>query len=189
VLPALFTWRIIMLRRMLAVVVCLVLVPWLAMANNLLIGSNSGDGNSSTFDKYDDNGNFLATGVLDIPRSNHTATKLQNGSIFVAGGIQDPTSWEILDENGNLLSSGLLMDQRASHAAPFCRTVMCFLLEETSHQGLGKSTARPAHGSAMVACLIREVAESGPCRCRMETYGFLDQVLGLELILRTKFAA
>ncbi len=126
-LPALFTWRIIMLRRMLAVVVCLVLVPWLAMANNLLIGSNSGDGNSSTFDKYDDNGNFLATGVLDIPRSNHTATKLQNGSIFVAGGIQDPTSWEILDENGNLLSSGLLMDQRASHAATLLSNGNVFL--------------------------------------------------------------
>jgi hypothetical protein len=102
-------------------------IAWPALANNLLVGSNRGDGNSSTFDKYDDNGNFLLTGTLDVPRSNHTATKLQNGSIFVAGGFQDPTSWEILDQNGNVLHSGVLQDQRVAHAATLLSNGNVFL--------------------------------------------------------------
>ena len=64
------------MRKLLSAVVCLVLVPWLTFANNLLIGSNRGDGNSSTFDKYDDNGNFRAeVGSRAIyPSSNSNAS-------------------------------------------------------------------------------------------------------------------
>jgi hypothetical protein len=88
------------------------------MNDNVILGSESGDGASSTFEKYNDSGTRLSTGNLSIPRSNHTATRLPTtGNIFVAGGVQDTTSWQILDVNANVVSSGLLNDQRSSAAA------------------------------------------------------------------------
>jgi hypothetical protein len=93
------------------------LLPICVSADNLIIGSQSGDGASSTFEKYNDAGSRLLTGNLSIPRSNHTATLFSNGSIFVAGGVNDSTSWQIFNTNGVVLSSGLLNDQRISSAA------------------------------------------------------------------------
>lgn len=82
---------------------------------NLDIGSIPGQG--GTFEIRDDAGNLVRTGNLSTPRSMHSATLLQNGTVFVAGGTSDTTSWQILDQNGNVLSSGLLQDSRMSHVA------------------------------------------------------------------------
>jgi hypothetical protein len=88
------------------------------MNDNIILGSQSGDGASSTFEKYNDTGSRLSTGNLSVPRSNHTATRFPTtGNVFVAGGVQNTTSWQILDVNATVVSSGLLHDQRSSASA------------------------------------------------------------------------
>jgi len=96
---------------------------WLSSAElylpntNLLVGSTSGDSSSSTFESYDDAGVRLRTGNLSVSRSSHTATLLLNGTLFVAGGVQAPGSWQILDINGNILGSGSLLNGFYGHFA------------------------------------------------------------------------
>jgi ribosome-associated protein YbcJ (S4-like RNA binding protein) len=106
-----------MYRKLLSVLFCVSLLPLYTAGDSLIIGSSNSDTANSTFEKHDDSGNLLLTGNLDIPRSSHAATLFTNGSIFVAGGYNDSTSWEILDTNGVVLSSGLLQDQRVSPGA------------------------------------------------------------------------
>ena len=85
--------------------------------SNTIIGSESGDGSSATFETYDDNGNPLETGNLTVSRSNHSATLLTDGTIFIAGGVEAPGSWQILDVNGQLAFSGSLQTGFYSHFA------------------------------------------------------------------------
>ena len=100
------------------VMVCALLLTALpAMSDNLIIGSSPTDPARSTFEKHSDTGALEATGNLSIPRAFHTATLLKNSSIFVAGGTDDFTSWQIFNESGTVLSSGLLRDGRYGHAA------------------------------------------------------------------------
>lgn len=82
---------------------------------NLIIGSSANEG--GTFETYDDSGNLLNNGNLDMSRTSHSATLLTNGTIFVAGGQGDPSSWEILNINGQTLSSGTLLNGFYSHLA------------------------------------------------------------------------
>jgi hypothetical protein len=82
---------------------------------NLLLGAAPGTG--GTFEKYDDQGDRVQIGNLSIPRSLHSATLLQNGTVFVAGGVSDTTSWQIFDHNANVLSSGLLKSSRFLHTS------------------------------------------------------------------------
>jgi len=82
---------------------------------NLIVGAAPGAG--GTFESYDDAGNLLQSGTLSTPRSMHSATLLMTGNVFVAGGINDETSWQIFGQNGNVLSSGLLNDGRSSSSA------------------------------------------------------------------------
>jgi hypothetical protein len=42
---------------------------------------------------------------------------LTTGGIFVAGGSNNPTSWQILNNSGAVLSSGLLHNQRVGAGA------------------------------------------------------------------------
>lgn len=99
-------------------VACLCLAAVLpATSDNLIIGSAPTDPARSTFEKHNDSGALLLTGNLSIPRAQHTATLLKNSSIFVAGGTDDTTSWQILNENGTVLNSGLLRDGRFGHTA------------------------------------------------------------------------
>jgi hypothetical protein len=83
----------------------------------LIIGSSSSDGARSTFEKHGETGILLLTGNLSVPRSHHSVTLLKNLSLFVAGGTDNGTSWQIMDQNAQVLSSGLLQDSRAGHAA------------------------------------------------------------------------
>jgi len=94
---------------------------------NLIIGSQPTDPARATFEKYDDSGNRLLTGNLNIARDYHTATLLNNGLVFVAGGNDDDTSWQIFDQNGNALSSGLLQDGRILSAATLLTNGNVFL--------------------------------------------------------------
>lgn len=85
---------------------------------NIIFGSQVGEG--GTFEVHDDNGVLLQTGNLSIPRGLHTATLLTNGTIFVAGGLSDPTSWQIfslVNSQWQPSSSGLLQDSLYSHFA------------------------------------------------------------------------
>src|SRR5882757_7938937 len=106
-----------MLRKIFVLLAIVGLLPICGSADNLIIGSQSGDGANATFEKYNDAGGRLLTGNLSIPRSNHTSTGFANGSIFVAGGVNDSTSWQIFNTNGVPLSSGFLNDQRISSSA------------------------------------------------------------------------
>src|SRR5579872_5030953 len=81
-----------------------------AFASTLILGSSYSDSSRFTFEKLDDSGALLLQGNLSIGRSGHTATVLSNGDIFIAGGWDDPTSWQIMDQNANVLSSGYLVD-------------------------------------------------------------------------------
>ncbi|HEV2222203.1 MAG TPA: kelch repeat-containing protein [Candidatus Acidoferrales bacterium] len=86
---------------------------------NLILGSICADGSSGTLEEYDDTGKLLRTGNMANALSNQSATLLQNGTIFVAGGTGSPcggtadsTLWQIFNPNGQVLSSGLLQDGR-----------------------------------------------------------------------------
>jgi hypothetical protein len=82
---------------------------------SVMLGSEYTDGSSSTYEIRDDSVNLLGSGTLANPLANHTATLLQNGNIFVAGGSFDSTLWEIFSVvNGhlNVVTSGLLQDGR-----------------------------------------------------------------------------
>jgi hypothetical protein len=52
---------------------------------------------------------------------------LQNGTVFVAGGVSDATSWQILDHNANVLSSGLLHSSRFLHSSTLLQNGNVFL--------------------------------------------------------------
>jgi hypothetical protein len=105
--------------RLMFLLVCISLFSILAIGQhvNLLIGSSSGDSSSSTFESRDDTGALVRQGTLSIPRSSHTATLLPNGTVFVAGGVQDASSWQILNKNGSVLSSGTLLNAFYGHFA------------------------------------------------------------------------
>jgi len=75
---------------------------------NLLLGSESGDDASGTFEYYNDTPALQGDGNLNLSRSNHSAVLLRNGTVFVAGGVQNSTSWQILSIDGAVLSSGSL---------------------------------------------------------------------------------
>lgn len=102
--------------------------PFSVLHGNLIIGSQVGSG--GTFEEHDDLGNLLTTGNLSIPRSLHSATLLANGTIFVAGGENDPTSWQIFSLiNGQITvtASGLLQNSLYSHAATLLANGNIFL--------------------------------------------------------------
>lgn len=90
---------------------------------NLILGSACGHSESDTFELHDDSGNLLQQGSLSNPLSGPSATRLQNGTIFVAGGanqsdcIGGSTLWQIFTPGGQVLSSGSLQDQRVSSFA------------------------------------------------------------------------
>lgn len=107
----------------------------IAPHSNLILGSQPLDSARSTFEKYDDSGNRLLTGNLTIPRADHTATLLNSGQIFVAGGTDNDTSWQIFDQNGNVLSSGLLQDGRILQAATLLANGNVFLAGGTAAPG------------------------------------------------------
>jgi hypothetical protein len=93
-------------------------VTFTVLHGNLIIGSQVGSG--GTYEEHDDTGALLQTGNLSITRSLHTATLLNNGTIFVAGGETDPTSWQIFSlVNGQIqiTGSGLLQNSLYSHVA------------------------------------------------------------------------
>ena len=106
-------------KRLVILLASIALFPILTIAQhrNLLIGSTSGDSSSSTFESYDDSGNLIIQGTLDVPRSSHTATLLTTGNVFVAGGVQAPGSWEIYNSSGMLQSSGTLLNALYGHFA------------------------------------------------------------------------
>lgn len=103
--------------------------------SNLLIGSSSGDSSNSTFESYDDSGVRLQQGNLDTSRSQHTATLLKNGTVFVAGGVEAPGTWEILSPNGQLLSSGTLLNGFYGHFAVLLANGNVFLGGGTTTPG------------------------------------------------------
>jgi large repetitive protein len=74
--------------------------------------------NSSTWEIYDDSGTRLNYGdALVNPLANHTAVRLNNGNIFVAGGAFNTTLWQIFSiASGQpvLVSSGTLQQGRDS---------------------------------------------------------------------------
>jgi large repetitive protein len=92
---------------------------------NLILGSECGDSSSGTFEEYDDSGNLLRDGNLENALSGQSATLLQNGTIFVAGGSGgvltncegDSTLWQIFTPEGQVLSSGSLLDARNASPA------------------------------------------------------------------------
>src|SRR5271169_7055950 len=106
-------------KQLLILIAAVGLFPTLTVAqhSNLLIGSEAGDSSSSTFESHDDTGALLAQGTLDVPRSNHSATLLTNGFIFVAGGAEDPTSWEIFNSSGKVQGSGITLNGLSGHFA------------------------------------------------------------------------
>src|SRR5712671_74375 len=104
-------------KKLAALFFSVVCLPLYALADNLIIGSANFDSSNSTFEKYNDSGARLLTGNLSVPRSSHTATLLTTGGIFVAGGSNNSTSWQILNNNGVVLSSGLLNNQRVGAGA------------------------------------------------------------------------
>lgn len=117
-----------MIRKMFVLFLTLCFAYSVALADTLVLGGQNGNPGSSTFEKYDDSGHLLLTGNLDDPRSDFSATQYKaSGDIFVAGGDEDPTSWEILDESGNVLHSGLLNDERNSHGATLLTNGNVFL--------------------------------------------------------------
>lgn len=103
--------------------------------SNLILGSQPTDTARSTFEKYDDSGNRLLTGNLSIPRAYHSAVLLNDGHIFVVGGTDNTTSWQIFDQNGNVVSSGLLNDGRVLAAATLLTNGNVFLAGGTSSPG------------------------------------------------------
>ncbi len=64
---------------------------------------------------------FVATGNLQTPRINHTATLLQNGKVLLAGGytaVGDLSSAELYDpETGTFTSTGSMSHARSWHTA------------------------------------------------------------------------
>lgn len=106
-----------------------------AAHSNLILGSQPTDTARSTFEKYGDSGNLLLTGNLNIPRADHSATLLNDGHIFVAGGTDDNTSWQIFGQNGNVLSSGLLQDGRVLAATTLLTNGNIFLAGGASSPG------------------------------------------------------
>ena len=93
-------------------------VLFTVLHGNIILGSEVGAG--GTFEVHDDNGVLLQTGNLSIPRSLHSATLLTNGTIFVAGGQSDTTSWQIfslVNSQWQVASSGFLQNALYSHFA------------------------------------------------------------------------
>lgn len=93
----------------------------------LILGSSSTDPARSTFEKHGETGILLLTGNLSVPRSEHSMTLLQNLNLFVAGGTDDNTSWQIMDQNAQVLSSGFLQDSRVGHASTLLTNGNIFL--------------------------------------------------------------
>ncbi len=118
--------------RMLGVVVFSLIAASVVLADNLIVGSGSSDPGRFAFDRLADNGSLVLSGTLDVARSSHTAVKLSSSSVFLAGGVEDPTSIEILDESGNVLYSNLLQDQRISAAGVLLSNSNVFICAGTA---------------------------------------------------------
>ncbi|MEO8035141.1 MAG: kelch repeat-containing protein, partial [Acidobacteriota bacterium] len=69
---------------------------------------------------------FSVTGSLTTARSNHTATLLQNGKVFVAGGVNSSGvlfTYEVFDPaTGTVTATGNMYDVRESHTATLLRS-------------------------------------------------------------------
>ena len=99
---------------------------------NVILGSASAPG---TFETYDDSGDFLSSGNLNVAVSLHSATLLNNGTIFVAGGQNARGSWEIVNIKGQTLSSGSLLNAFYSHLAVRLANGNVFLAGGTASPG------------------------------------------------------
>ncbi len=101
--------------------------------SNLILGSVCGDASGGTFEIYDDAGGLKQTGNFStLVLANQSATVLQNGTVFVAGGngfncTGSSATWEIISPSGQILSSGLLQNGRSSSAVTLLQNGNVFL--------------------------------------------------------------
>ena len=79
----------------------------------------------------DATGSFVASGSMNTPRSDHTATLLASGKVLVAGGYEGSgsgfsASAELFDPvTGSWSATGMMVDSRISTRQHSCPTARC----------------------------------------------------------------
>ena len=98
-------------------------------ADNWIIGAHYLESSRFTWERVSDSGAILAFGNLEIGRARHIAIRFSNSRIFLAGGTDDSTNWQIRDLNTMaVLNTGFLVDRRVGAAAAVLQSGNIFIV-------------------------------------------------------------